>query len=172
MDKKFWTSEKLLSLTAVLISVCTFLVFLYQTNLIKKQQYMSVFPYVSIHHEGINTEDYKFLIENNGIGPAILEKITVKDKKGKIYDDVIDYLNASLTKADTIGFFYGNLSPGILVPEKEHIEVIELTDKKEESSRRLFELLSPKKIEITLVYTSIYGERWTCSNRNKTPRKQ
>ncbi len=172
MDKKFWTSEKLLSLTAVLISVCTFLVFLYQTNLIKKQQYMSVFPYVSIQHVGINTDAYQFLVENNGIGPAILEKIRVETEEGKIYSDVIDYLNATLTEKDTIGFLYGNLSQGLLLPEKESIEVIALTDEKESSARRLFELLSAKKIKITLGYKSIYGERWTCSNQNKTPIKQ
>ena len=46
--KKFWSSDKFLSLLAFLISLGTFSTFAYQTYLIQKQQYASTMPYLSI----------------------------------------------------------------------------------------------------------------------------
>ena len=46
VSKKFWSSDKFLSLLTFLISIGTFSTFVYQTYLIQKQQYANVLPYL------------------------------------------------------------------------------------------------------------------------------
>jgi len=171
MKPKFWTSEKLLSLTAVAISVCTLVVFLYQTNLIRKQQYMSVFPYVSIASAGGNTPNYKYLLLNNGIGPAIITSLKIRDNVGNEYPDVVDYVTATLTDKDTVGYYYSSIYTGRLLPQNEVVEVISLNDEKYESSIRLSEILSPENYTLEIEYKSIYGERWLVTNQKREPVK-
>ncbi|MGB5387768.1 MAG: hypothetical protein WBN20_13370, partial [Eudoraea sp.] len=43
-----WNSDKILSLSAMSISVLTLIIFIYQTNLMSKQNYLSILPYVQI----------------------------------------------------------------------------------------------------------------------------
>ncbi len=56
-------SDKILSLSAMFISICTLVVFLYQTNLIRKQQYMSVYPHLLLGNYGTWTPNYKFVLQ-------------------------------------------------------------------------------------------------------------
>jgi len=172
MKKAFWTSEKLLSLTAVFVSICTLIVFLYQTNLIRKQQYMSVFPYVTIGHYGTSTKNYKLVISNDGIGPALIKAVKVKDKQGKLYTDIVDYVNAIITENDSIGFGYSNIYKGRLIPEKEIVEIIVVSDGKLESSERMLEVLTAEGLFIELKYESIYGETWVVTNEMNYPEKR
>ncbi len=135
------TSDKILSIAAIFISICTLFVFLYQTNLIRKQQYKSVYPYLAFQHYGTNTENYKFILENKGIGPAIIKSIEVKTTNGELFKDINPYLNSRLQKTDTISFYHTDLSEGMLISANEKIELIKLNDQKLTSSLRLSEIL-------------------------------
>lgn len=170
MKKIFWNSDRLLSLTAMVVSVCTLLVFLYQTSLIKKQQYMSVFPYMTIASYGIHTKSYKLVLDNEGIGPAIIKSVKIEDKEGRLYEDVVDFLELKLTEADSVDFYYANLSVGRLIPEKGMIEVVGISDNKLESANRIYDLVNNLNIEIE--YESIYGETWFINNKIIAPIKR
>lgn len=56
MKKRFWNTDKLMSFLAILLSVGTLLVFIYQTNLIRKQQYAAVYPYLEMGFHGRGTK--------------------------------------------------------------------------------------------------------------------
>ena len=43
-----WNAERLLSLSAMSMSFFTLLIFVYQTNLLRKQNYISILPYMDI----------------------------------------------------------------------------------------------------------------------------
>ena len=171
MDNKFWTSEKILSFAAISISLLTLFVFLYQTNLIRKQQYMSVLPYLEMGNYGTNSNAYKYVLKNNGVGPAILKSVKVGIKNGKIYNDVVDYVRVNLTKKDTIQYYYSNLNLGKLIPEKETIDVIVVNDNKIKSSQRLYQIFNKDSLLIQIEYESIYGEKWVIENGTKFPKK-
>lgn len=158
--KRFWNSEKLLSISAILISVCTLGVFLYQTNLVRKQQYMAVFPYVTMSNYGTGTDNYKFVIENNGIGPAIVTSIEVTTDSGENYPDIVDYVRSRLTPIDSVYFFYANISPGRLIPEKGTIEVIGVSANNIKSGSALNKILNSEDKDIIIEYESVYGEKW------------
>lgn len=170
---KFWSSEKIMSMSAILVSLCTLIVFLYQTNLIRKQQYMSVFPYVTMANYGGHTQNYKFIIENNGIGPAIIKSVSVTTKAGQKYDDIVDYVWAELDgiSKDSVGFYYANIKPGRLIPEGGLVEAIGLSDKKIESANILANILNSEDTDIDIIYESIYGEKWILTSALRYPVK-
>jgi len=172
MKFKKINSEKLLSLTAMLISIGTLIVFLYQTNLIRKQQYMSVYPYLSMTNYGSNTENYMYVIDNNGIGPAIIKSISVKTKTGETFTDIAPFVGSKLLKSDSVGYYHTNLSVGMLIPANSQIKIIELIDKKVKSARRLFEILNKEGAIISVEYESIYEEVWRVTNQSKIPVKK
>jgi len=172
MKKGFWSGEKLLSATALLVSVCTLVVFLYQTNLIRKQQYMSVFPYVTMGNAGSETINYKYIVENDGIGPALIKSVKILDGQGKKYDDLVDYVRDNVSETDSMGFYYANIRKGRLIPEKEFIEVIGISDKKFESAELLSSLLNSEGLLIEIEYESIYGETWVVTNISSFPVKK
>ena len=72
--KKFWSSDKFLSLLAFLISIGTFFTFAYQTYLIQKQQYANTMPYLSIENYRDGTQayyNYKIGITNIWSRPSL-----------------------------------------------------------------------------------------------------
>lgn len=76
-----WNSEKLLSLSAMFISFFTLIIFICQTNLISKQNYISILPYLSVTiTENRATDTFEFNLENHGVGPAIIESVTMLHK--------------------------------------------------------------------------------------------
>ncbi|MEL7162471.1 MAG: hypothetical protein AAFN92_17065, partial [Bacteroidota bacterium] len=53
--------ENIVSISAICVSVLTLLVFIYQTNLIRQQQFLSVYPYLSLGSMGTGSLKYKYL---------------------------------------------------------------------------------------------------------------
>lgn len=84
MRKKLISNELLIGIAAMIISLSTLFVFIYQTNLIRKQQYMSVYPHLSFIHMTPGSLDYRFILRNQGIGPAFISAINIKGGDGKI----------------------------------------------------------------------------------------
>jgi hypothetical protein len=111
-------SDNRLSFSAIFISICTLMLFLYQTNLIRKQQFMSVYPHLSLQNEGSFTNNYKYILKNDGIGPAIIKSVQVKTKANEIYEDLLTFVVDRIIKKQdsTIGFYYTNIYPGLLIP--------------------------------------------------------
>ncbi|MEL6918174.1 MAG: hypothetical protein AAFO99_10645, partial [Bacteroidota bacterium] len=90
--KMKWNSERILSLSAMGISFITLIIFIYQTNLMSRQNYLSILPYVSISTTENRAEHtFELNLENYGVGPAIIESVTM------LYDnkryDLEDYDN-------------------------------------------------------------------------------
>jgi len=171
MFKPFWNSEKLLSLTAILISVCTLFVFVYQTTLIRQHQYKSVYPHLLFGNSGGGTTKYAFFLANNGIGPAIIKSIEVKSSDGKQFEDVVDYVDSKITAADSIQYYHSNIFPGRLIPQGEFIEIISHDDGKYRTGHKLIETIYGEGVSITLIYESIYGEQWKITHEMPIPEK-
>ncbi|MEL6720706.1 MAG: hypothetical protein AAFO82_23410 [Bacteroidota bacterium] len=171
MKERFFNSEKILSLSAMFISLCTLFVFVYQTRLIREQQHMSVFPYLQMGNGGTNTPNYIYALRNTGIGPAIITDIKVQRGKGKIFTDLNAYVKANKNPEDTITYYHRNLHTGMLIPEKEVINIIELKKGKIEDGKKLFDILNTSDLQIEIEYESIYGDKWKITNSKLVPEK-
>ena len=168
----FWENQKLLSITAVLISIGTLLVFLYQTNLVRKQQYMSVLPYLEFQNYATFSKDYKLVLKNKGIGPALITSREIIIKGKKLDLDVGTYVQKYMRLEDSIEFVITNVNKGNLISEKEGIELVSLRSVTSTTGLdKLHGLIYNDSLEFVVKYESVYGEGWQVSSRNPTPVK-
>ena len=170
--KKFWNSDKVTSLSAMLISLTTLIVFVYQTNLMRQQQYLSVMPYLSIGNEGSGSGDYRLVMYNDGLGPAFIESTTIT-YNGEKYDmDIPTFLSEFVESMDTINFTYSNIYPGKIIKAGEKINIIEFNNDVK-GANAFFQVMAGDEIEadFELIYQSIYKERWKLDGETIKPQK-
>lgn len=159
--------EKLFSYLAFIVSVATLCIFFYQTSLMKKQQYASVLPFLSMGNTEVN-KNYSFILVNNGIGPAFIDEINIH-YKDTIYRnmDVNGFFEEVISKKDTlfssVGITHSTLRKGMLIPEKEMKHMLQLKrdiNNFKEKRKRLRYWLN-NEIKIAIKYSSVYGEQWS-----------
>lgn len=172
MKKKFWTSDKVISFSAILISVMTLVVLVYQTNLMRAQQRLSVLPYLSIGRAHTGQANFKFVLTNNGIGPAFVESMKIKHD-GKTYDgDFSQFLYNHVPEMDSIhNILHSNVYTGMLIPAGKRINMIEVDNSKEDAIKllKLMTKLREQELDYELIYRSIYHERWRLTSQSSTP---
>jgi len=171
MKKRFWNTDKLMSFLAILLSVGTLLVFIYQTNLIRKQQYAAVYPYLEMGFHGRGTKKMSFVLSNEGVGPAMIKSVEIK-QKGEVYEGRFSgFLREIIDKddADSIQYLYSDIAEGKMLAVGAHLDLIDCQNVF--TSDRMSELLDEYSMELKIEYESIYGERWSIESGNKIPKK-
>jgi hypothetical protein len=181
--KKFWNAEKLLGVSALLVSVASVLAIFYQTHLMQKQQYASVLPYLELWNTG-GGDNYRLLLINNGTGPAFVKDVKVH-YQGKIY--AMDHHNfwyqqmylpdsvkweALLAKDSTRkSYFYGNLYRGRVIKSGEEFALFTITNSPE-MVQALGGMFGNNTARLEVTYTSIYDEEWRLKGTGSVPIKQ
>lgn len=83
MKIKFPKTDRLIGLSAMIISILTLIIFIYQTNIINTQSKLSVKPRLSLSSIE-STKDsiviFEEAIQNKGLGPAIVKKASIEYK--------------------------------------------------------------------------------------------
>ncbi|MEM6807557.1 MAG: hypothetical protein AAF696_39530 [Bacteroidota bacterium] len=182
MKHTFWTSEKLLSLSALLVSLLTLMVFIYQTTLIRKQQYMAVYPHLKLAHAASGSLDYRFQLSNKGIGPAMIHEIVVSDSNGNVYENMGEFLLTRISIKDSIWPYNSDIYEGQLIQAGESIDLfglmsVERTDEYAyppntvEGSKKLRTAFNDGEFQLKIIYESIYGERWEIKWGELSPEK-
>jgi hypothetical protein len=167
----FWNADKIVSFSAILISLATMGVYIYQTHLIQKQQHASVMPYLTIGYSHHNENHFSVEIVNNGLGPALVEEVSVyyEGKKYKNCDLGVFFYNYNPQK-DSLNFSNSSMMSGMLIPAGKTIINIEAYNKNgSEKMQGYFWNEEPLKLEIN--YSSIYGERWQTKGGFTRPKK-
>ena len=169
----FWSGEKILSISAILVSMGTFLVFAYQTNLMRKQQYMSVYPHLQFSDHHVFSNKYMYVLANKGIGPAIVTSAKISIN-GKDFDkDLAKYIGENIDfSRDSIDYVTSSVYSGLLITEKETVEIMKYVwGPDPRSPEKLFNLIHNDSLDFTIEYKSIYDEKWRISMKNDTPVK-
>ena len=153
--KQFIKPEMLIAAFAIFISLSTLFVYIYQSNLMKQQQKMSVWPYLSYVPSWGN--DYLNInLINKGIGPAIIEnvRLTFDGKEIDGIEKLMEFVPDSLRSP----FSYSSILPGLVVMAGESIPLLNVSDPKTVSY--LLNNMLNEKIYIEICYTSVYGDSW------------
>jgi len=162
------------------VSVLTLIIFIYQTNLMSKQNYLSILPYVQISTSDDKAENtFSLDIKNHGVGPAIIESVIIyyKGEKHDLrdYDNYLyNYLKSEMPVLDSVKFFSSStLDKGIAIPANSSYNVFSVQDSEKDYNlltTSLEELLrNGLRYEIT--YRSIQNERWMIYNNSEGPEK-
>ena len=170
MPPKFWNSEKLLGLTAILISLGTLFTVVFQTNLMRKQQYAAALPYLEIWPNRPNSESASLWLINNGLGPAFVKKVQVV-YQGKVYPgDLVRFFDLDwVQREDTLReYTYASVSPGRLIPPGEKVEMLKVTDSLKDFDivkKWLFE----RGVKLEVIFASVYDEYWLATDFGAAP---
>jgi hypothetical protein len=159
--KKSWNAQKLMSFSAFLISIGTFITFAYQTHLIQKQQFRSVLPYLMINRSsGYNEQGQKMIslqLFNNGIGPAIIEDVTIlyHDKE---YKTVYDFFVNGVYAENQINMSRNDIKAGFALPAGQTLALLSSND--HQAAIVLEKVLASNDFMLEIVYSSLYEEKW------------
>lgn len=167
-------TDRILGISAMVISILTLAIFIYQTNIMRVQSKLSVKPRLDFTTNfGGNDSiiSYQEVIENKGLGPAIVDSIYFVYKNKRYPLDTEKLLNAELPKVLEYGYLsqHATLARGMtLSPNEERPIFTYLIPAKRLDSLYAYlgianEDENPFPIEVT--YTSIYeDEMWKMNN--------
>ena len=168
---KFWTADRIVGFSAIFISLLTLVVFIYQTNIIREQQRMSVLPYLSLYSQHSGTPNYQYILVNNGIGPAVIESVKIIDGESEYEMDLPNYLSGHVPEtAEIKGLYHSNLHPGQLIPAGKTIAILGINNSLD-SAEKLLKILGDSTLQMEIVYGNVYDERWLLSTEALMPQK-
>ena len=173
MKKKIkWDSDKIVSFSAILISLMTLVVFIYQTSIQREQQELSVLPYLSIYNSNIEGEGYSLVLENNGIGPAFIESVTTSYKDSIYNLDLPKFFFQKTSITDSIkNIQYSNIYKGLLIPAGKSHKMISSMDRSNGLKIRnvIYSDEFKDTFDLKIIYRSIYNKKWRVSLQKPTP---
>ena len=166
-----WTTDKIMSTSALFISVISLVALLYQSflareenKLIQKQQSASVLPYLNQWFSEYDNS-FKLIVGNKGVGPAFIKKVEIELDSIKTFnntDDLFTEIFKSTKGLDTIPHMKSNLISGFVLPANDDIKLIEISDSK---SANIFKtVLNSRNISFKIIYEDVYGTAWLLSN--------
>ena len=175
-----WNADRLVSISAISISFITLVIFVYQTNLMSRQNYLSIMPYLMISTTN-NTGEHTFELnlKNHGVGPAIMESVTLtyRDKKYDLADyDYYIYgcLVAIAPALDSLKVISSSsLDKGMAIPANTTYNVLKVTDSPEDYQllAGTINQLLENGLQYEIVYKSIQEERWMIQNDSEGPKQ-
>ena len=185
IDKKFWNADKIISLSAFVVSIATLLALMYQISLsgeqnelaqrqqelVRKQQYASVLPYLELRI-GTNNGNrlFEFMLYNNGVGPAFIEEVRIIYDGQEYSGNLLNFYRAVvLQEEDTVildlavrGIYQGNLIPA--GRETAMLTAYDYSSTPADRDRLLAwfgrPTGEPELARVEIIYSSVYGERW------------
>ena len=175
-----WNSEKLLSISAMSISFITLIIFVYQTNLMRKQNYLSILPYLAISTSNSSVDHtFKVDLDNHGVGPAIIESVMMeyKDKKYNLvnYDnDFFKFLASLKPELDSIiNMSYSTLEKGMAIPANTEYNILAVRGDPKDYEIMVSTLthLLNDGLKYKIIYKSIQDEHWAIHNNLQGPEK-
>lgn len=148
--------EWLIALSAVLVSVATMAVYIYQAKIMQSQQLASVWPYIE-WVTTFSTDDGVYLsVINKGVGPARVIK-THLFLDGKELTDPRQLLRIITNgKSDSLSIFGAGVDNRVIAPGEE-VRLFHMTGKGIDITAMI---KSFKRVHYTVCYCSIYDECW------------
>ena len=172
MKKRFWDADKVLSISAFLISLMTLVVFFYQTRLMREQQHQSVLPYLAVGFRHTGSPDFHLYLSNDGIGPAFIESVKVT-YQGKEYEmDLPNFLASQVPAMDTINnYLFSNIYRGKMIAAGEVIEIIKANNSMKVANqlKAVLDQLNDEGLNYEIIYRSVYDDKWRLTGDSSIP---
>ncbi len=174
-------TDRVVSISAILVSLGTLFMIFYQTNLVRKEQKASVMPSLQIGYSVNGTVERINLI-NQGLGPAFIQKVSIIEKDTTYNLDPYSYLNQLdiYDKKETT--FYNRIYKGTIISANHRTKIFE---KRTDSTSKLIlnnlfrfpytidgaQNIGLNKAVIEIVYENIYGDEWKIQSNKAIPKK-
>jgi len=170
---KFWTSDKLVSFSAIFISLLTLFIFFKQTNIIEEQNHLSVMPYFMMETSN-NSDLQRFSIdlENHGVGPGFIESRVIF-YKGQVYEmEFIDFLKQNVPKMDSVVTInYATLQTGLALSagHKRNVITVGGGATSYRTFLQIMQEIQKEGFNYEIRYKSVYNDHWSISAESDVP---
>lgn len=168
--KKKLNVDRILGLSAMIISLLTLIIFIYQTNIIHRQSRLSVTPRLSFttsENQNDTISSYQLSIQNKGIGPAIINSAKIVLSNGKRYNlNMSEFWEEQYPKLKKYGVFRNTSSIGkgttLSANETRVLSLYEFKPSKLDTISKYLQLDKNGGLpfNIELIYSSIYEDKW------------
>ncbi len=146
------------AVSALVVSLTTLGVYLYQAKVMGEQQRVSVWPYVAVQMS--NAEGFRIEARNKGVGPALIAKVEMA-VDGKPVASNAALISAVLGPEWNLkGFLNTSLEGRVLSPGESYL-AFHIVDPAE--GRAFQEKLRSHRFELSVTYTNVYGDAWRCT---------
>ena len=184
-----WSTDRIVSLSAMAVGVCSLFITLYQTWLTREAQSASVLPYLTFGVVSNNDGAY-LTLRNDGLGPARLEAVQIHYKGRTTAIDPYDFYLANRTGPQPTGLSVDRVTPGRLLPANATILMVGVSGNTDRLTTlgemlRLFTIADAppswldelkarggEKAVIDIVFSSVYGDRWRIRSDQQVPQPQ
>ncbi len=160
--KKFnWLkTELIVAFSAILISLCSLVVSIYESSIIREHQRASVWPNIDFGKNINHSSGFTYIVKNSGIGPAKINYINfwLEDELITSYETLVKHVSDSTE----VGYFCGTVTGVVLLPS----EIIEIFGIKDMDAALRMNTLN-KKMSVELSYCSIYDECWVLNEEGR-----
>ncbi|MBK7873554.1 MAG: hypothetical protein IPJ74_24265 [Saprospiraceae bacterium] len=168
--KSTWrfSKEMIVALSANAVSIITLLIFIYQTNLMREQQHVAVWPCLEWLPSCCTEEFGGYLqVENKGIGPAAVQSVNVQFK-GKSVNS-IDELFTMAVGHSNFEYYTSTVESRVLAPG-EKIKMFTIPNL--EWASKVDSVLRRNNFEVEICYCSVYMDCWKCRGTSNEPVKK
>lgn len=163
------SADRIVSLTAIIVSLGTLFTIVYQTQLIRKQQYASVLPYIEMWNSN-QGHSYSYVLVNNGIGPAFIKGVKIHYGDSVIDGDLSFFAFNVIKPIDSVkNYSYSNIKSGSLIPAGNRMNLISVKGDTLNAGILRRWLSEDESIQVEIIYESVYGERWSAKGLATEP---
>ncbi len=185
--RRVWDADRVLSLSAMAVGVCSLFITLYQTHLTRQAQQASVLPYLAFAI--ISTNDGAYLtLRNDGVGPGRLDAVRVHYKGRTTALDPYDFYLANRSGPRPAGLAVDRVTPGRLLPANSTIMMLGSSSSTDGPAvlREMITMFAladvpPSWIDelkargvdkavIEIDFSSVYGDRWRIRSDQLVPK--
>lgn len=173
-----WSPEKVMSSSALFLSLVSVIALFYQLNLareenelIRKQQSASVLPHLSMLPT-LGPENYTMAFVNQGVGPAFIKEVafsvngsTTFQRSDFFVNHVVDKVYESDSASVPIGTY--SLMEGDVIPANNSINI--LTVRGQSGVSLFLKQLNTLDWAFSIIYEDVYGTRWRLSSETRFP---
>lgn len=165
--EKFWNTDKIVSISAILIGVGSLVVVTYQTELIQREQRTSVMPYLEFESRTPTANRTEVYLVNSGLGPALVKEVRVHFDGATYPVDLFGYFlnNYELTDG---AYTFNRVFVGDLISADQNMTLIS-SDPNDPAFSKFLERLNRGEINFEIIYESLYGEPWLSSIIKNAP---
>lgn len=145
-----------------------------------RQNYLSIMPYLSVRTTEDTAENiYEFQLQNNGVGPAIIESVTMiyGDERHHLSDYENKFSNFIQSKAPALdslkNYWSATIDKGMAIPANTEYIFLRVNGSPDDFQllKQELEHLLSSGLDYEIIYKSIQDERWMIKNNTEGPEK-
>jgi len=183
--KTMQDTNRIMGIVAIFISILSMIAVIYQSYLAREenelmriQQSATVLPYLDHWYSNVG-EEYKFVLENKGVGPAFIKEvqfigIDLKSKDSLFFNSsnqLYAFLKQQSTFLDSIPAINSPVYTNTLLSPSEKREFFTFSFTNDNQKKRFRKEYYKYNAGYKIIYEDVYGTSWMLSSEKNHPVK-